>query len=298
MPTDPPLPLTTIIPTYNRADSLVRAIDSVRSQQYAHWELIVVDDGSTDDTEAVVTAYEDDRIRYVHQQNAGVACARNNGMTYINGAYFGFLDDDDTLLPDHFTDLVAAIEQSGRKFGMYRGRSLLRYTDGREELEDSFMGTEEDTLIAYWRSPCNLLGTLFATPQFKGLRFNPGQVLLEDLCFFNRALAASPLYQSDAVTAHYTVDPPNQSNRRLDEKLFAENLAALARAYNYADVAARVPWDLYRLQVMHQHLHYVRHLARTGKHLSAVKIYKQSLTYATAADARRLGLTGLKILLG
>src|SRR3972149_1612026 len=90
--------VSVIIPTYNRASFLLQAIDSVLQQTLSDFEIIGVDDGSTDDTEAVVKVYGD-QVRYVWTPNGGVAHARNGGMQHARGTYLTFLDSDDLLYP-------------------------------------------------------------------------------------------------------------------------------------------------------------------------------------------------------
>jgi glycosyltransferase involved in cell wall biosynthesis len=91
---------TVVIPTYNRADVLQRAMDSVLEQTVRDLELVVVDDGSTDDTQAVVESYDDDRVRYVaHETNRGANVARNTGIEAAEGRYVAFLDSDDEWHP-------------------------------------------------------------------------------------------------------------------------------------------------------------------------------------------------------
>ncbi|MBU0694168.1 MAG: glycosyltransferase [Candidatus Omnitrophica bacterium] len=84
-----------IIPTYNRKDFLKVAIDSVLCQTFENFELIIVDDGSTDGTENLVTNYKDIRINYIHQKHKGVSSARNKGITNAQGKFISFLDSDD-----------------------------------------------------------------------------------------------------------------------------------------------------------------------------------------------------------
>jgi glycosyltransferase involved in cell wall biosynthesis len=98
--TDRPL-VTAIIATYKRAALVPRAIESVRNQTYTNLEIIVVDDGSPDDTESVVRAIPDERIRYIrHQKNKGLPAGRNTGIRAAKGEYVAFLDDDDEWRAD------------------------------------------------------------------------------------------------------------------------------------------------------------------------------------------------------
>ena len=90
--------VSVIIPTYNRAAYIVEALESVFAQTYGDCEIIVVDDGSTDDTKAVLQSHMA-RIRYIYQENAGVSVARNTGISAATGEWIAFLDSDDQWRP-------------------------------------------------------------------------------------------------------------------------------------------------------------------------------------------------------
>jgi glycosyltransferase involved in cell wall biosynthesis len=93
--------VSVIVPTYNRAYCICRAVDSVREQSYSNWEILIVDDGSSDNTGALIASkYGDDpRVRYIYQSNAGVSAARNAGIRQTRGNYVAFLDSDDVWKP-------------------------------------------------------------------------------------------------------------------------------------------------------------------------------------------------------
>ncbi len=91
--------VSVVIPTYNRAILLKRAILSVVKQTWKEWELIVVDDGSTDNTKEVVSRIRDPRIRYIYQDNRGVSAARNKGIMLSQGKLIALLDSDDVWKP-------------------------------------------------------------------------------------------------------------------------------------------------------------------------------------------------------
>ena len=93
----PPL-ISVVIPTFNRAHMLKDALDSVFAQDFKDFELIVVDDGSTDDTESVLEKYKG-RLAVIRQQNSGVSTARNRGIAFSSGQRVAFLDSDDMWLP-------------------------------------------------------------------------------------------------------------------------------------------------------------------------------------------------------
>ena len=101
MPKLPAVPrFSIIIPTYNRAGSILQTLDSCFAQTCTDFEIIVVDDGSSDTTLAVLEAVQDERLRVVSQDNAGPAAARNHGMRLANGGYIAFLDSDDSWYPE------------------------------------------------------------------------------------------------------------------------------------------------------------------------------------------------------
>jgi len=90
-----------IIPTYNRAHILPKAIESIIAQSFSNWECIIVDDGSTDTTKSYIESIPDKRFIYVYQKNSERSAARNNGINIAEGTYICFLDSDDYFLPHH-----------------------------------------------------------------------------------------------------------------------------------------------------------------------------------------------------
>jgi glycosyltransferase involved in cell wall biosynthesis len=106
-----------IIPTYNRANLISLSIESVLNQTFSNWELIVVDDGSTDNTREIVHRYVqyEPRIKYIYQENAERCVARNNGIKNASGEYICFLDSDDYYLNNRLELLAKTIETSDVK---------------------------------------------------------------------------------------------------------------------------------------------------------------------------------------
>ncbi|AGA78842.1 glycosyltransferase family 2 protein [Echinicola vietnamensis] len=104
--------ISVIIPTYNRAKLLPRAIESVIRQTFKEWELIIVDDGSNDDTNEVVDQFlSDRRVKYIYQENKGVSAARNHGAQYASGKYLCFLDSDDWVKREWLADFFQCTKE-------------------------------------------------------------------------------------------------------------------------------------------------------------------------------------------
>jgi len=103
-----------VICTHNRAAVLLLSIRSVLDQTFDDFELVVVDDGSTDDTFAVVGTIDDHRVRYVHRPNGGLSAARNTGARAARGRILAFLDDDDRFVPHLLAELAVAVGSDER----------------------------------------------------------------------------------------------------------------------------------------------------------------------------------------
>ena len=115
------VPISAVIPTYNRENTISRAVRSVLAQERPAREVIVVDDGSTDNTQNIIEPYCG-RIRYVHQKNMGVSAARNRGVTEAKYDWVAFLDSDDYWQPHHLKRIADAIKAT-------KGRAALYFSD-------------------------------------------------------------------------------------------------------------------------------------------------------------------------
>lgn len=101
-----------IIPLFNKAHTIIRTINSVLLQKHTNFEVLIIDDGSTDTSILVIENYTNDsRIRIIRQQNQGVSVARNVGIQEAKGDYIAFLDGDDEWLPEHLQKATEAIEK-------------------------------------------------------------------------------------------------------------------------------------------------------------------------------------------
>jgi glycosyltransferase involved in cell wall biosynthesis len=110
---NPEFTFSIIIPTYNRADFILRTVDTALKQRYRLFEVIIVDDGSTDNTEEIITSLESRLITYVKIPNSERGAARNKGVSIARGQYVTFLDSDDLLYPDYLSNAHESIVANG-----------------------------------------------------------------------------------------------------------------------------------------------------------------------------------------
>ena len=197
--------ISVIVPVYNDQDYLEECVDSVREQTFPDWELILVNDGSTDGSGELcrTMAGEDCRIRVYDKANGGVGSARNIGLDAADGEYVTFLDSDDSYLPEHLETLLQLTEDTGADV-VASGMKLIR-PDGTVEKEirlsaGVYTGTEE-ILSAYLLSSGQIYGgcnKLFSRKTISDIRFTSFRCA-EDALFCVEALSRCGTYAvSDA----------------------------------------------------------------------------------------------------
>lgn len=120
--------ISIITPTFNRADLIQATIKSVLQQTYTDWELIVVDDGSTDDTSSIMKTFTDPRIRYYYKTNTGQADTVNYGVRFARGEFITFLDSDDEAYPNW---LQVVSERMKDDTGIVCVGAMRRFADGK-----------------------------------------------------------------------------------------------------------------------------------------------------------------------
>ncbi len=155
-----PQPLVSvIIPTYNRAHIVYESIDSVLGQTYSNHEVIVVDDGSTDDTLSKLSSYGD-RIKLVSQRNGGPAAARNRGLVEARGELIAFQDSDDLWLPEKLERQVSLMERAGRSVPCCLTNISMRWSD-REITSFGVSWLNAPIREGIWSNPAEVLATRF-----------------------------------------------------------------------------------------------------------------------------------------
>ena len=174
------------------------SIGSVIKQSYQGWELVVVDDGSTDNTQDVVKSFNDPRIKYVYQNNSERSAARNKGIDYASGTWICFLDSDDEYLPEHLEVLnIFLMNNSAPRF-IVTG-SIIDYKHSQKK--HPLMDKNANQLIEL-ATKFVLMNSICVHKQLlEKERFNTSYSLWEDTHLWLRIAAQYPVYQ----IAQYTV---------------------------------------------------------------------------------------------
>ncbi|OPY80117.1 MAG: putative glycosyltransferase EpsH [Syntrophorhabdus sp. PtaU1.Bin153] len=186
-----------IIPTYNYGKYLARAIQSCLDQTHKHLEIIVIDDGSTDNTHEIARAFAD-KIIYVHQQNMGVSSARNHGLERARGDFISFLDADDYLTEDSVTTRLSILFEYP-DIGTVFSQTYSENIDGsnrtfKSELHGDCVSDKfyEDLLMG--RLPFQTCGFLMRRSLAQQFRFPVGLSNGEDVAYFTKVLFTAKAY--------------------------------------------------------------------------------------------------------
>jgi glycosyltransferase involved in cell wall biosynthesis len=199
--------ISIIMPVFNAERYIITSVESVMNQSHKDWELIIINDGSKDDSDKIIRGFRDPRIRYFPQdKNKGVSAARNIGLRNMSGDYFCFLDADDYLPP-------GSLENRYKKF---LERKEVEFVDGISNIYDKELETKLDTWQpSFSGNPfnelLNLNGSCFFGPTWMLKRnknidyqFNANLSHGEDLLFFIEIARHGGIYDYvNKVTLHY-----------------------------------------------------------------------------------------------
>ena len=206
--------ITCIIPVYKVENYLARCIESVLSQTYTDFELILVDDGSPDNSGKICDEYakKDSRIKVIHKVNEGVSVARNTGLDIAKGEYIYFLDSDDFISPDCFELLYKNLKENDADISI---GGLIEY-ETEEELQKSntgenivfYKGTAKDRLEHYFMGKpvskyeliCNYL---YKKTLFGNVRFPAGTYYEDEYLNWKLYLPANKVVETEKITYFY-----------------------------------------------------------------------------------------------
>lgn len=232
-----------VIPLYNKEKSVGRAIESVLAQTHTDFELIVVDDGSTDGGAAVAETYKDERLRVIRQSNAGVSAARNAGIAAAAGEFVAFLDADDVWLPGYLAlmrELISRFPAAGVYASAYEsigaGGVSACYAGGTEFENERYALIGDYFAASIHRCLLTASSVVVRKKVFSEAGgFNTALSRGEDRDMWRRAALLYPVAFANEIGARIYLDAENRACSRqakLTEStaFFAEEVLARAKA--------------------------------------------------------------------
>lgn len=197
--------ISVVLPTRNRAHLIRGAVASVLAQSYEHWELLIVNDGSTDDTAEIIAelAAADDRIHPIASTGIGGAGARNLGLDVVNGSIVTFLDDDNTMTPHWLRAVAEYMSRVPECDALYGAQLRVPITPGHHFPIDVFFAPTFDRTRLRENNFIDL-GTLAVRNGHPELRFDPELRALQDWELIARIAEVTPLTPLPALASCYS----------------------------------------------------------------------------------------------
>jgi len=227
--------LSVIVTAYNIEAYIERGLRSVCGQTYANLEIIVVDDGSTDETGRICDALakEDERVQVIHKENEGPAQARNVGIARAKGFYIGFVDGDDWIDADMYEKLLGALTDQRADIAICRYRQVSRSRILDESKDRAFLFEGQEALACYVeeREECAIQNAawnkLYRREILAQVSFPAGK-WYEDIMFATAALArAGRCIYLDTALYNYIIDREGSiMNRRINPRTFTDQIPA------------------------------------------------------------------------
>jgi glycosyltransferase involved in cell wall biosynthesis len=264
-----------VIPTYNRADYIVQTIESVLGQIYTDFELIIVDDGSTDNTEEVVSAIKDRRIRCYKKHNGERGAARNYGMCKAAGEYITFLDSDDILYKNYFANAYQSLSKFNFPPFFHLGYEV---TDENLVSKTKINYLKSDNIGIFVKgNPLSCLGVFIRKDVAKLYSFNEDRDLAgsEDWELWLRIVANYGIKTDNRISAAL-IDHDSRSVLNSDEEKLIRR-KELALKYAFQDRAVQKKFGPYINKMIAYCDSYIAlHLILSKKHRQGLKYIKST----------------------
>lgn len=197
--------VTIILPVFNGASYLSLSIESVLNQKFSNWELLVINDGSTDNSKEIILCFKDARIKYFEQPNQGVSAARNVGLAQMQGEYFCFLDADDVLPSNSLSSRLRIFEED-KNISFVDGQVKFIDKNGNSvsgSYHPKFKGNPLKELVSLSDSCFVGQSWMIKRKPSATYRFNENMTHAEDLAFYISTVGDGIYSYTEEVTLQY-----------------------------------------------------------------------------------------------
>jgi len=272
--------VSVIIPTYNRSSLVKKAVNSVLCQILDKLEIIIVDDGSTDNTAPIIKQISDKRIRYIYKKNGGVSSARNLGIVTCRGDYIAFLDDDDVMPEVYLQTMVHHLDEK-KEYGIAFPLFINAYSNGRKKDGFGFECYTSGNLTRFFfdRIPQMPSAIVCRKSILNDFYFDEQLKESEDSDFFLRISTRTKFLFVPGITLIRRITPG--SLNCLVRTRFSENwLRILERFYFHLGGDQFIPFRLAKIKIARQYYRIAKEHYKKKHRKAAIFLFKRAIIYA------------------
>lgn len=272
--------VTAIIPTYNSGDLLKDSINSILSQTLKDFELLIIDDGSTDNTREMVNAIDDDRLKYYYKPNGGVSSARNMGINNASGQYVAFLDADDMWPQNYLETMISALEKE-TDYGVAYTTLKNKYPNGRtvdrRREKHCHSGFITPKLFEIFVVPTQ--ASVVRKETLGDLRFDEGLKLSEDGDFFLRLSLKTKFLFISSIRVIRRIQTNSLSQSGGKNKTDLSRLRVLERFYSDSGVKEIVSKRIANIRFCKAYREVGTQYYKAKARKAAIYMYKRTLQF-------------------
>lgn len=234
-----------IIPIFNVANYLQECLDSILAQTYPHFEILLIDDGSTDQSPQICDQYEkrDSRIKVIHKQNGGAASARNKGLDIATGDFICFIDSDDCVKKNYVERLLNALEANEADVSVCAYQYLYKNIIEHQSMDPTGSVSEKEFILRFltdWK--CGLLwNKIFKASLIGNIRFEEGHKIDDEFFTYKIIMNAKKIVIIDEELYVYRMRASSvmQSKGKNYEKMLQDQFEYITK--RYFDVTQKYP---------------------------------------------------------
>lgn len=267
--------ISIIIPAYNTADVILATLHSVEKQTYPHYEMIIINDGSTDNTQEILEHYQttNQKVIIYHQKNAGVSAARNKGIELAQGEFLSFLDSDDTYSPLFLEQMLQRQQETGatavycsyHQIDKQQNTLLIKNSFDEGHILKSFFGGH-----CYFLIPCILIKRSFILE--KNIFFEVGQKIAEDEMFLVKLMNNTRFYAVSVPLFNYFYRTNSAMNAQWSRETWLYQITGLNKIHDYLshyynEMDKREVLQLVRLKIFITESNFLSHCLKSWQYM-------------------------------
>ncbi len=284
---NPSIFFSVVIPTYNRASIITDTIQSVLQQDFKDFEIIVIDDGSKDQTQSVIANIQDPRLHYFYQSNKERSAARNEGIRQAKGTYICFLDSDDRYETNHLSTLYHFIEKQKNEVALFFcDHFCLQNGKLTEAVIAPF--DAQNPVMYFLYHPVIPARVCIHHSILEKYRFDERIVIVEDLVLWVHIALHYPVYHIDVKTVWYHLHESNSVN--ISNNAFGPRLRGLEIFFKEKEITKAIPSSDRRSLIGDCHFGIARHYEFKRNFLGMLKHLILSFVYTPKHPQNRFKL--------